>query len=95
MIDDGNYRNQPVNPRDKYSIVWVFILLMVCAGVLGGCGPTTAPPDEGEKHIEALDPWMYKDRATGCEYLSTRSEAGLWPRIAADGKTHMGCKAVQ
>ena len=33
------------------------------------------------------------DRLTGCHYLQSRwGDGGLVPRIAADGKTHFGCK---
>lgn len=39
-------------------------------------------------------PFVYLDEVTGCEYLSTHLANSLTPRIAADGKTHMGCKAV-
>jgi hypothetical protein len=39
---------------------------------------------------------IYLDAATGCQYLGQRnSSAGITPRIAADGKTHMGCKGAQ
>lgn len=35
------------------------------------------------------------DGETGCQYLGQRSSsAGVTPRIAADGKTHMGCKGA-
>lgn len=69
-------------------------LLVVCAVLsMAGCGPTTDP--ESQKRIGSLKPWLYKDTVTGCEYLSTRNEYGLEPRIAADGKTHMGCKGVR
>lgn len=40
----------------------------------------------------AYQPFVYMDRVTGCQYLSTHLSAGLVPRIAADGKTQMGCK---
>jgi hypothetical protein len=37
-------------------------------------------------------PYVFLDQVTGCEYLSTHTVNGLVARIAADGKTHMGCK---
>lgn len=40
-------------------------------------------------------PFVYLDQVTGCEYLSTHMAAALTPRIAADGKTHMGCREVR
>jgi hypothetical protein len=62
---------------------------------LAGCGPTTGDKPGDEQRPQALDPWLYKDRATGCEYLTSREDRALTPRIAADGKTHMGCKGAQ
>jgi hypothetical protein len=39
---------------------------------------------------------LYLDPETGCQYIGQRSSnAGITPRIAADGKTHMGCKGVK
>ena len=42
----------------------------------------------------AYAPYVFADGDTGCQYLSTHTSTGLAPRIAADGKTHMGCKGV-
>lgn len=39
----------------------------------------------------AYAPYVFIDDATGCHYLATHNSAGLAPRIAADGRTHMGC----
>lgn len=93
MIKDENYRNQPVNPADKYTAAVVLaIALMLCAGLLGGCAPTTTEVEKGESGQE---PMVFNDRVTGCDYLTTQDRVVLTPRIAADGKTHMGCKAVK
>ncbi|MDN4061453.1 hypothetical protein QPK31_24840 [Massilia sp. YIM B02769] len=43
----------------------------------------------------AYAPYVFADHDTGCQYLSTHNSAGLAPRIAADGTTHMGCGAAQ
>ncbi len=37
---------------------------------------------------------FFTDGETGCQYLS-RDGRALTPRIAADGKTHMGCKEAK
>jgi hypothetical protein len=37
------------------------------------------------------DPHLLVDHQTGCEYLSAPGSSGITPRIAADGKAHMGC----
>ena len=42
----------------------------------------------------AYAPYIFADYDTGCQYLSTHTSTGLAPRIAADGKTHMGCKGT-
>lgn len=39
----------------------------------------------------AYVPFLFIDQVTGCHYLSTHNSAGLAPRIAPDGRTHMGC----
>lgn len=39
----------------------------------------------------AYVPFLFIDQVTGCHYLSTHNSAGLAPRIASDGHTHMGC----
>ena len=39
----------------------------------------------------AYVPFLFIDQVTGCHYLSTHNSAGLAPRIAPDGNTHMGC----
>jgi len=44
----------------------------------------------------SLDLAVHTDPATGCQYLRLISSGReLTARIAADGKTHMGCKGVQ
>jgi hypothetical protein len=62
---------------------------------LTGCSPTTGDKPDGEQKPLPLDPILYADRVTGCEYLGSRDDHGITPRIAADGKTHMGCKGAQ
>ena len=60
---------------------------------LAGCGnPRTSDADAAEN---AYAPVLYTDHVTGCDYLSTGQTQSLTPRIAADGKTHMGCKGAQ
>lgn len=92
MIKDENYRKQPVNPADKYTAAVVLaIVLMVCAGLLGGCRPIN--PERPRQDNTILN--LYSDPETGCQYLGQYSgNAGITARIAADGKTHMGCKAA-
>ena len=63
--------------------------LCLVLAALAGCGdPRTAD------RSESVDPIRYQDRDTGCMYLTTGQYNALTPRIAADGKTHMGCQAV-
>lgn len=35
------------------------------------------------------------DAETGCQYTYPSGRSGITPRIAADGKTHMGCKEAK
>lgn len=61
--------------------------ILILAVLLVGC-------DEARtgRRDESVDPIRYQDRETGCMYLTTGQYDALTPRIAADGKTHMGCK---
>jgi hypothetical protein len=35
---------------------------------------------------------LYEDAMTGCQYLSA-GLSGITPRMARDGKTHLGCRS--
>jgi hypothetical protein len=63
--------------------------ILILAVLLAGCSikDDTDPPHG----ISGLD--LHQDNATGCQYISHGQS--LSPRIAADGKTHMGCKGAQ
>ncbi|NHZ98062.1 hypothetical protein [Massilia sp. CCM 8734] len=52
-----------------------------------------SPPPTPTSNLR-YEPLVFLDQITGCEYLSTHTSATLVPRVAADGKTHMGCKAA-
>jgi len=57
---------------------------------LAGCGEESTQkfhPDDWRAF-----PHVYTDQFTGCQYLVSRNNS-LVIRIAADGKTHMGCRA--
>lgn len=49
--------------------------------VLAGC----ERPEVKAAHMD--QPSVYRDAATGCEYLGP----AMTPRIATDGHSHMGC----
>ncbi len=63
--------------------------ILILAVPLAGCSmkDDTDPP-HGWSDMDLL-----QDNATGCQYLSR--EHSMTPRIAADGKTHMGCNGAQ
>jgi hypothetical protein len=54
---------------------------------LAGCGDM----DSTDNHVEGKQSGftLLIDHGTGCQYLESRT---LTPRIASDGKTHMGCR---
>lgn len=56
------------------------LLIAVLAGCMSRTGDSTDHP--------AQDPVVYRDRLTGCEYLSTGQFHSLTPRLRADG-THV------
>ena len=77
-------------------------VVLFMLGLLGWLGylafttpdkPQSPPPPAPGAHI-AYAPYVFVDGETGCQYVSTQNSVGLAPRIAADGKTHMGCKGV-
>jgi hypothetical protein len=73
--------------------VLVFVAAYL-AGAKNDGTPQSAPapiPGAATRYL----PYVFLDDATGCQYLSTHTSAPLTPRIAADGKTHMGCKGAQ
>ena len=68
------------------------LILAVVAVLAAACRPRTSDADAAK---EAYEPVLYTDRVTGCDYLSTGDTKALTPRIAADGKTHMGCTGTK
>lgn len=72
-------------------------LILILAALLAGCSSSADnKPAAGVDDRYETNFWLYKDLETGCEYVSNRSSnSGLTPRIAADGKTHLGCKAAK
>lgn len=58
---------------------------LICL-VAAACAPRTTDMDD------RLDPVVFTDRATGCEYLATRQRNALTPRLSADGK--QVCNAI-
>jgi hypothetical protein len=86
------------HPHDlglRGRVGWLLVALiwsMVAVAILTGCEArdSTDPPN-GFSGMTIL-----KDALTGCEYLagttySGTGTGGITPRVAADGKTHMGC----
>lgn len=62
--------------------------ILILAALLAGCAQRTG----GALSDRVNDPHVLIDHGTGCEYLAPPGSSGMVPRIAADGKTHMGCK---
>lgn len=64
--------------------------ILILAALLAGCGHDDTDPPNGMSGMN-----LFTDHGTGCQYLGYGSGANgkaLTPRIAADGKAHMGCK---
>lgn len=72
--------------------------ILILAALLAGCYGGHEAASAVERNLNRL-PYsvnLYADPDTGCQYLTRDgSSSPLAPRIAADGKTHMGCKGVQ
>lgn len=78
---------------DPAALIFI-IALCLLVYVLMPSSASTAPqaPKPMPGASIAFAPYVFIDQTTGCQYLSTHTSTGLAPRIAADGKTHMGCK---
>lgn len=71
-------------------------ILAVLGGVLALVLATGAQAASAVGRLFILEESVYRyiDPDTGCHYLSVY-RSSLVPRIAADGKTHLGCGAVK
>ena len=73
-------------------LIWVAAVALVVIALTATPSvpePQPAPtPNAGIAYV----PYVFIDDATGCHYLSTHNSTGLAPRIARDGKSHLGCK---
>ena len=73
--------------RNEPWVWWArYLIVLFVAGVLlalSGCVGRTG--DEAKPEAKVLDPYLYRDRTTGCEYLAAGS-GGLTPRMDRDGK---------
>lgn len=90
-----------VRTRDNRASVWArrvigAAILGTVAALVVGCSPVSDAKAEAAISVQTAG-WLNveTDDATGCQYLGKRnSSAGITPRIAADGKAHMGCKGT-
>lgn len=65
------------------KISLIILLALVCAG----CGPRT-----GNHESRFIDPIVFRDTLTGCEYLASGIAGEITPRIDIDGLSHRGCR---
>jgi hypothetical protein len=77
------------------KVIIASIILGGAAGVMLALAPAKGSTSAGSK-IKASDTIVrvFTDPETGCQYLGMYGEA-VTQRIAADGKTHMGCREVR
>jgi len=81
-----------------FALAMVALAMMLFAAyyaalsTLPGSVPAAETPAPAPGTGLAYVPYVFADQDTGCQYLSTHTSTGLVPRIAADGKTHLGCK---
>jgi hypothetical protein len=100
-IHDYEYRirpsrlAQPPTRREWLFTVGALVIVLMVSFVLSGCEKS---PDGNQSSFApgGTPVAIYVDRGTGCEYASADSgHSAITPRIAADGKTHMGCREVR
>jgi hypothetical protein len=74
----------------------VRLIAMLAVISLAGCDSLKRPEvveaerQQEAKHTGDMFVIARTDDHTGCQYL-VYNDGGITPRIAADGKTHMGC----
>jgi hypothetical protein len=72
---------------------YIVFAAIVAMAIATGCDAPKTPGPDAPSLSQHTTLSMYLDPETGCQYLGQRSSnAGITARIAADGKTHMGCK---
>jgi hypothetical protein len=70
----------------------ILILAVLLTGCARNAHDDTDPPDG----MSGMD--LFTDNATGCQYLgygASSNGKALTPRIASDGKSHMGCREAR
>lgn len=85
--------------KDRAAHAAKVIIYAVVLGMLVGWGLSGCKQQEGnQSQAEAIAQGVavYHDYGTGCDYVSADStHSALTPRIAADGRSHMGCASTQ
>lgn len=79
--------NRAINERQlaiaKIKLAAALVVLVI---LVAGCKRA-----EGSAPVDLN---THTDIYTGCQYVTHAAGTAISPRIAADGKTHMGCKGV-
>lgn len=83
------------------KILILLLALTGCAKAGYGERPEPVSPmasgTEPQLKVRTMQLWI--DSATGCEYLVplgySVTDSGITPRVAADGKTHRGCRGAR
>lgn len=74
-----------------FNLVMVLIAMAVAAfaafAFVKIAGAKTGPSRAG-------DVYVFTDHETGCQYVGPGGRGAYTPRIAADGRSHMGCRAT-
>lgn len=76
-------------------LICVAALALIFIAVTWQPATPEVPPAPVPGATVAYRPFVFIDDVAGCQYLSTHNSTGLAPRIAPDGKSHMGCKGTQ
>ena len=78
---------------DPFVLVCIAVIALLVWYMVHDVPPVSAAVRAPASVISKTELINYLDPETGCQYLGQRSSnAGITARIAADGKTHLGCK---
>jgi hypothetical protein len=89
---------KPPTRREWLFTVGTLVIVLMASFALSGCGERPASPEGNQQPAfgDRQPVAVYMDHGTGCEYVAADGgHSAITPRIAADGKTHMGCREVR
>lgn len=77
--------------KELASNVAALAFAMILVAIALTAWPSHPPRDATDPPDGYSGMSLFTDHETGCQYLASRRDGGLAPRVDADGR-HMGCR---